>query len=114
MLRIRVSEKDGQDGQPIIKMLLRKKTLGPFVKTAQDLVQLRSKIVRIYKGIASVPELYDFSRRPLQSELRKVKLSVENFLQTLESLPQIQNNQSYLQFYVVDANTRFSEGSTAE
>lgn len=57
VLKIRIS--DSKD-QLVFKFLLRKKGVGPFSKTASELVQLRTKIVRIYKGIASVPELYDF------------------------------------------------------
>lgn len=77
-------------------------------------MKLRASIVRIYKGIATVPELYDFTQRPLQADLIKVKQTIENFLVTLEGLPKIQANQAYTQFYTVDPNNnRLSENSTA-
>lgn len=55
--------------------------------------------MKIYKGIATIPELWDFTLKVTKLDMEKIKTNVEEFLNGVEKLQRIEENQGYREFY---------------
>lgn len=40
------------------------------------MVELRTKLVKIYRGIATIPELWDFTTRVMKTDMEKIKANI--------------------------------------
>ena len=60
-----------------------------------DIINLRNHLLKIYKNLATVPEIYDFSKKIVEQDLDKVKEKTDEFLSAIVSLPQIKHNPTF-------------------
>jgi hypothetical protein len=46
-------------------------------KSESDIMNLRNHLLKIYKNLATVPEVYDFEKKIIEQDLDKVKEKID-------------------------------------